>query len=227
MFRSRKKLGNQGQAVVEFALIIIVLLLIIFFIVEASRILWAWVTVQNAARAGARYGLTGEADLSCLNDSPPCDDPRLTSIKNLVTENLTGLRLDPDADFEDGYFHVVQVYGVNALGVFQEDYAGLPGLPLAVRVVYNVPIITPILSGIVENIPVMGQVVVNTWPHPYIHAHPFTYAILYTGATAYGDNGTHRFGYTYMPHEFYRASNSRRSVYRCYRWLRRNPAYHR
>ncbi len=161
MFRSRKKLGNQGQAIVEFALIIIVLLLIIFFIVEASRILWAWVMVQNAARTGARYGITGQADLSCLADTPPCDDPRITSIQDLVTENLTGLPLNDSGAFEDDYYYIVQIYGVNALGVFQEGYAGLPGQPLAVRVVYNVPIVTPILSDIVENIPVMGQVVVN------------------------------------------------------------------
>lgn len=161
MFRAKKKLDNRGQAIVEFALILIVLLLIIFFIIEASRILWAWVTVQNAARTGARYGITGQADLSCLNDNPPCDDPRVNSIRDLVTENMVGLPVEPNASFEDDYFYIVQIYGVNALGVFQEDYAGMPGLPMAVRVVYNVPIITPILSDIVENIPVMGQVVVN------------------------------------------------------------------
>lgn len=161
MLRLTKKPANQGQAIVEFAIIIIVLLLIIFFIIEASRILWAWVTVQNAARTGARYASTGQADLSCLSDTPPCADPRLTSVKELVETNLTGLRLDNTGEYEDDYYYLVQVYGVNALGVFQEDYAGLPGQPMAVRVVYNVPIITPILSGIVENIPVMGQVVVN------------------------------------------------------------------
>ncbi|MBK9051332.1 MAG: hypothetical protein IPL78_10585 [Chloroflexi bacterium] len=117
--------------------------------------------VQNAARTGARYGITGQADLSCLADTPPCDDPRITSIQDLVTENLTGLPLNDSGAFEDDYYYIVQIYGVNALGVFQEGYAGLPGQPLAVRVVYNVPIVTPILSDIVENIPVMGQVVVN------------------------------------------------------------------
>lgn len=161
MFRTKHKMDNKGQAIVEFALIIIVLLLIIFFIIEASRILWAWVTVQNAARAAARYGITGEANLACLNNTPPCADPRVFSIKSLAEENLTGLPLNADAAYEDDYFYIVQVYGVNALGFFQEDYAGMPGLPLVVRVVYNVPIVTPILSGIVENIPVMGQVVVN------------------------------------------------------------------
>lgn len=161
MIRFTKKPATQGQAIVEFAIILIVLLLIIFFIVEASRILWAWVMVQNAARTGARYASTGQADLSCLSDTPPCADPRLTSVKDLVEENLTGLRLDNTGGYEDDYFYLIQVYGVNALGVFQEDYAGLPGQPMAVRVVYNVPIVTPILSAIVENIPVMGQVVVN------------------------------------------------------------------
>lgn len=161
MSRLIKKPANQGQAIVEFAIIIIVLLLVVFFIIEASRILWAWISVQNAARAGARYAVTGQADLSCEADPNPCPDPRVTSIKDLVTTNMTGLPLEPGVAFEDDYFFVVEVYGVDDLGVFKQDFAGLPGLPMAVRVIYNVPIVTPILSDIVENIPVMGQVIVN------------------------------------------------------------------
>lgn len=54
--------ATKGQALVEFALIIVVLLMVIFLIIEAARIMWAWGTVQNAAREGARYAITGRAD---------------------------------------------------------------------------------------------------------------------------------------------------------------------
>ncbi|MBK9051331.1 MAG: pilus assembly protein [Chloroflexi bacterium] len=66
MFRSRKKLGNQGQAVVEFALIIIVLLLIIFFIVEASRIFMGLGhgTKRRSHRSQIRHHRAGRSLLS-------------------------------------------------------------------------------------------------------------------------------------------------------------------
>ncbi|HUM69989.1 MAG TPA: pilus assembly protein, partial [Chloroflexota bacterium] len=50
---------SPGQALVEFALVIVAVLMMIFLIIESARILWAWNTVQNAARIGARYAITG------------------------------------------------------------------------------------------------------------------------------------------------------------------------
>ena len=60
-FKRRFK-DSPGQALVEFALMISVLLAMIFLIIESARILWAWNTVQNAAREGARYAITGQAE---------------------------------------------------------------------------------------------------------------------------------------------------------------------
>ncbi len=51
---------QDAQALVEFALTILVFLLLIFMIIEVARILQAYVTLQNAARAGARYAVTGQ-----------------------------------------------------------------------------------------------------------------------------------------------------------------------
>ena len=60
---------ERGQALVEFAIVSIVLLLILFLIIEVSRVLWAWITVQNAAREGARYAVTGSVSSDCENES--------------------------------------------------------------------------------------------------------------------------------------------------------------
>ena len=110
---------------------------------------------------GPRYAITGNYDASCLSDVPVCDDPRYESVVAEAKKNLAGLRLneDPNATYEDDFAYFIEVYGVNADGALQENFAGVAEQPMAVRVIYNVPIIVPILSGIAENIPVMGQVV--------------------------------------------------------------------
>ncbi len=51
---------QKGQGLVEFALILPFLLLALLAIVEAARIIWAYTTVQTAAREAARYAITGK-----------------------------------------------------------------------------------------------------------------------------------------------------------------------
>jgi len=63
--------ANKGQGLVEFALIIPILLLLLTGIFEMGRVIWAYVTVQTAAREAARYAVTGrpyiDADQGNLN----------------------------------------------------------------------------------------------------------------------------------------------------------------
>lgn len=51
---------RKGQTLAEFALTLPILLLLIFGIIEFGRIFQAWVTLQNSARAAARYATTGQ-----------------------------------------------------------------------------------------------------------------------------------------------------------------------
>lgn len=159
-----KQKHSKGQALVEFAIVAIVLFLIFFLIIEMGRILWSWVTVQSAARSGARYAITGQFEPDCLSDTPPCTNPRVISITDVVESRLTGLNIndDPNAQYEDDNALFIEIYGVDSDdGVLYQDFAGDPGQPMVVRVIYNVPILTPILSNIVTNVPVMGQVTVT------------------------------------------------------------------
>src|SRR5690606_27423019 len=147
---------NRGQALAEFALIIIVVLMLMFFIVEASRLLWAWVTVQSAARDGARYAITGQD-----NCAPGYD--RLQCVITITHKALNALPLneDPDRLFEDDNYYLIEVYGANDNGQLLNNYAGAPGQPVIVRVTYRVPIITPLIRPIRSSLPVFGQVVMN------------------------------------------------------------------
>jgi Flp pilus assembly protein TadG len=51
---------------VEFALTLPILLMLMFGVIEFARIFQAWITLQNAARAAARYAVTGQWDEDVL-----------------------------------------------------------------------------------------------------------------------------------------------------------------
>ncbi|HRQ41091.1 MAG TPA: TadE/TadG family type IV pilus assembly protein [Chloroflexota bacterium] len=163
---------SPGQALVEFALVIVAVLMMIFLIIESARILWAWNTVQNAARIGARYAITGSWEgPECVVDfgaekflqSGPdgryvCNDLRLASVIAEAHQALTGLPLnETSTTYEDDHFYNIEVWGVDEYGELQYDFAGVPKNHVIVRATYRVPIITPFFSPILASLPVFGQ----------------------------------------------------------------------
>lgn len=178
MLRSnRLHKGSSAQAMVEFALIVTVLLMLIFILIESARILWAWNTVQNSAREGIRYAITGQTEglpcpvdtLSKFTETAPgrdvCglpDSNRVASIIERSHTALSGLPLDETTTtYEDDNYYNIEVYGVNESSVLQYDFGGLPNETVVVRVTYRVPIITPLISPFLPSIPVVGQVALN------------------------------------------------------------------
>jgi hypothetical protein len=169
MIKHKMKSAN-GQALVEFALMLTVLLMLIFLIIEGSRILWGLVTVQNAAREGARYAITGrhmgpecavqdlpkftylcaEADMAML---------RTASIISATHRGLTGLPLDEmSGTMEDDNYYQIWIWGADMENNPRPNFGGAPGKPVVVRAMYRVPIITPFFNAIVPSVPVVGQV---------------------------------------------------------------------
>lgn len=152
MFRFKQ--ADRGQALAEFAIIIVVLLVLILFIVDVGRIGWAWVTVQSAARAGARYASTGNS--SCSN--PP---NRLDCVISRTHHHLNTLPLheDPQAPWGDDEAYRIEVWGIDEDG--QGPSLGNPGAagkPVVVRAYYWVPIVNPLFRPIRQSIRVNGQV---------------------------------------------------------------------
>jgi len=68
------KRRRNGQTLVEFALTLPILLLLLFGIIEFGRIFQAWVTLQNSARAAARYATTGRYDPAYVINTNGADD---------------------------------------------------------------------------------------------------------------------------------------------------------
>ncbi len=57
--RRRWLSSERGQSMVEFALVLPMVLVMLCAIVDMGRAYSAWVTITNAAREGARVGITG------------------------------------------------------------------------------------------------------------------------------------------------------------------------
>ena len=70
LFRRGNRRLFRGQTVVEFALVLPVMLMVLFVIIELARLLHAWLAVENGARFGVRYAVTGEYDPAYCVDGP-------------------------------------------------------------------------------------------------------------------------------------------------------------
>jgi Flp pilus assembly protein TadG len=87
----------EGSTLVEFGLTVLVLLILIASIIEMGRLVLAYTTVANSARAGARYAIVHGGDLTSGASSSTDDSAVKTVVKNfagagtiqLVDSNIT------------------------------------------------------------------------------------------------------------------------------------------
>lgn len=78
MSRSMRKRaeGSRGQGLVEFALIFPIIILLVAGFFEIGRAVFAYNTIANAARQGARVATVNQlADVTECNELWPIDDP--------------------------------------------------------------------------------------------------------------------------------------------------------
>src|ERR1051325_5606754 len=80
MMRKPVKPNCEGQALIEFALVVPLLFLLIINVVNFAGMLYAWVTVSNAARTGVQYMVMGDTWIFGL--SPPTPAQVVTQVTN-------------------------------------------------------------------------------------------------------------------------------------------------
>jgi Flp pilus assembly protein TadG len=61
--------NQKAQGILEFALALPILLLMVFGIIEFGRLLQAWLALENGARFGVRYAVTGNYDRSYCDEA--------------------------------------------------------------------------------------------------------------------------------------------------------------
>ncbi|MCH8875945.1 MAG: pilus assembly protein [Chloroflexi bacterium] len=114
----------RAQGLVEFALILPALLLVIFVIVELARVLHAWMAVENGARFGVRYAVTGEfnEDIYCGGFCATVQDEEVARIPSIEDAARAGAV----AILRDG-----SVTDVNEPGFFQITVCSTKGAPIS------------------------------------------------------------------------------------------------
>ena len=169
---------SRGQGLAEFALILPLVLFTIFVIIELARVLHAWIAVENGARFGVRYAITGEYESGYCTTmyGGPCntqakqDGARLPSIRDAANSGSAGLLKNPAATVGNPGFFKTTICS-NKPGLIywpsdsntstpadcqpQEDGGG-PGDRVIVTVDFDHPLIAPILS--------------STWPKIHLSA---------------------------------------------------------
>ena len=72
----RRRRRGQGQSLVEFAFVLPIIVLVIVAFVEVGRAVFAWNTIANAARQGARVAAVNQlTDVTDCDESRPIEDP--------------------------------------------------------------------------------------------------------------------------------------------------------
>jgi cell division septation protein DedD len=167
--RSSDNQKSRAQGLVEFALILPVMLIVIFVIVELARVLHAWLAVENGARFGVRYAVTGEFDPAncvllyggpCLSESQE-DGARIPSIKDVAQSGAVAILKDDTVGTvgTPGFFNVTVCSSKSGIGFFESDSntptaasctpaedAGDPGDRVIVAIDFDHPLITPMIS---------------------------------------------------------------------------------
>jgi hypothetical protein len=77
--RKNKSMDTRGQALIEVAFIIPVLLFLMILAIDFGGFFYAWITVANAARAGAQYGALGSSSVG----NP--GTPSTSAVTNLIS----------------------------------------------------------------------------------------------------------------------------------------------
>jgi len=130
-YRSR---SEEGQSLVEFALVFVVFIFIVFAIVDFGHLFFVEMNVQNAIQEAARYGSTG-------NHLPDPNNPgntlsRVTSIIDTFENNATGVQISS-----------IEVSSANG----GSTSAGGPGDMLTVSATCTMGLMTPMIAQLFPN----------------------------------------------------------------------------
>ncbi len=169
-----QKDARLGQSLVEFALVFPIILLVIMTLIETSRVFQAYLAVGYAARAAARYAVTGSPPMFTSHGADSCEeigepgsgDPyslpseyqkcRVDWIKYVGREAAKpGLLVnDLETNVARPNFLGVYVSGVSSVtsSALLSDYAGAPRTPVEITVVYNHPITNPFFSMLLPTV---------------------------------------------------------------------------
>ena len=144
--RMTKRLGStNGQTLAEFAIIAPLFLLMMFMIVDFSRMIQSYTTIQHGAREGARYAVTGRSD--CALTTPT----RLACVKDVAARSASKLTGGAPALNVSVRSWAFQAGGYSATPTAND--AGKQCDDMEVKISYDYKPITPLISRFIGTVP--------------------------------------------------------------------------
>ena len=138
---------ENGQSLAEFALIAPIFFLMIFGIIDLSRAFQSYVTIQEAARSGARYAVTGRID---------CTGVAIQNRNNCIVHTV-----DQRVKDLDGHTSITTKYRKWTYPAYAdpptENDAGQQCDAVEVEVDYTFHPVTPIMSRIIPDVPMQAK----------------------------------------------------------------------
>ncbi len=134
-------MNQRGQSTVEFVLLVPLLLVLFFLIFEVGRLFGSWLLITNAAREGARYGVTQSFDSSADSNIMlvASNRARFLSVQQVACQNGQG---QPPAG------------STSCIFIARSTDSSSGNDMLSVLVAYRVQTLMPITG----NIPVLGKI---------------------------------------------------------------------
>jgi len=148
LWRSRRKRGQEGQALVETTFMILAVLLLLMGIIEFGFIFYAYVRVSNATREGARAGslwlmyreFTGPPDY--YYDPILCD-----TVSEAVLSEVSAIQ-----------YITITLQGESVVDCLNESVDPKAGEPITVTATYDYPL--PVVSAL----PIIRDVMPSPFP---------------------------------------------------------------
>lgn len=131
---------SKGQSLVEFALVLPIFILVLVGILDLGRAVYAYNTLNNAAREGSRLAIV---------------DQTVPDIRDFAAQQAGWLGIDPSqvsVDFRDP-----ETPGTPASCAGAPGNAAIVGCLAVVRVEYSYDAATPIISQLVGTISMAGE----------------------------------------------------------------------
>jgi len=151
LWGTRRKSGQEGQALVETAFMILAVLLLLMGIIEFGFIFYTYVRVSNATREGARAGslwlmyrkFTGPPNY--YYDPILCD-----TVQDAVRSEVSAI--------PDDYSGITITLDLGVVPCPDDSLTPIAGEPITVTATYNYPL--PIVTAL----PIIGDIIPSPFP---------------------------------------------------------------
>ena len=144
--RPSRRRTDRGQSLVEFAFVLPIIVLVIVAFIEIGRAVFAYNTIANAARQGARVAAVNQ-----LADTPDCDESRPIEDPYEPHWSIRGCAVAAASTLGITSANVTISYAPPPSTTLDCDPTLHVGCVVAITVTYNYSVSTPYLNWVIHS----------------------------------------------------------------------------